>query len=112
MGVRLMNISRLARSPRSRPKFDAAIKNAKTDKAPRTIALLTSFLYRAAGDLGAAATNARTEAEADHARKGRALCVEMFVRLTPSAATDLRVDVPVSGVLPQPHTTETGHDEL
>ncbi len=64
-----------------------------TEEGPRTIALLTSFLYRAAGDLGAAAINARSELEAAHASEGRALCVEMFRRLTPSRTTDARVAV-------------------
>ncbi|MCZ4277778.1 hypothetical protein [Rhodococcoides yunnanense] len=77
-----------------------------TAPAPRTLALLTSFLYRAAGDLGAAAINARTGTEADHANKGRALCVEMFVRLTPTDTSDNRVDAPGSHGPPQTPTTD------
>lgn len=90
-----MNGIRPTRRPRSRSSSDAAIKQGETpidtSTAPRTLALLTSFLYRAAGDLGAAAINARSEAEADHASRGREFCVEMFVRLTPTVAPDSRV---------------------
>lgn len=50
--------------------------------APRNINHLERFIYRAAGDLDAAAKNARTEAEAAHARTGRALCTALFTQLT------------------------------
>ncbi|WP_170945272.1 hypothetical protein [Rhodococcoides fascians] len=51
--------------------------------APRTAARLTTFLYRAAADLDAAAKNARTAAETEHATTGRELCTAMFARLAP-----------------------------
>lgn len=50
--------------------------------APRTHARLTTFVYRAAGDLGAAAKNARTDAERTHFEQGRELCRVAFTALT------------------------------
>lgn len=50
--------------------------------APRTTARLMSFLYRAAADLSAATINARSDIEAEHAQRGRALCAAMFVAAT------------------------------
>ena len=96
LGLQLMNSFRPTRRSGSRSSSDVAIKQGEppivTTPAPRTLALLTSFLYRAAGDLGAAAINARSTTEADHASKGRALCVEMFIRLAPAATADARAD--------------------
>lgn len=58
--------------------------------APRTTARLMSFLYRAAADLSAATINARNDIDADHARRGRALCAAMFVDLTNTPTDQVR----------------------
>lgn len=70
--------------------------------APRTTARLMSFLYRAAADLSAATINARSAIEAEHARRGRALCAAMFVDLaaatTPSDSKDLLEELTCSHI--------------
>lgn len=47
----------------------------------RTRAHLTTFLYRAVGDLDATAKNARTDTDRDHAERGRKLAVAAFKQL-------------------------------
>lgn len=56
----------------------------------RTEAKLLSFIHRAAADLNADIKNARYYPEADYARRGRELCIALFIELTerPPAATN------------------------